>query len=294
MRKFFDANSQGGNALNYTPRNQGHNDINQGVVDGSLELEDVFPECFDNGINEMPEDLFERISQSKSGSLSEWGVSVLPHRDYDPKLRLINAYSRRLENHMQDNGYARQTAPLACIWMFNRFRDRCSLNLENYNSANGSVPRYFQGELDLAFKAKASQVSLLTIRSFKKMPSIELGRVTIPEFRQEVVQDMNEAIDQTIGIMDGQPCKPDVEYDVVKSERTSDMKSVTLILAKQRIAILPDGTIIAKRFTFVIESDQEIAPKNVEKLFTEPDADALPPVALSVICYAYNKDAAKA
>src|SRR5450759_4184465 len=106
MRKFFDANSQGGNALHYTPCNQGHNDINQGVVDGSLDVREVvrevFPDCFSDDADEIQKDLFERISRSKSGSLSEWGVSVLPHRDYDPQLRLINAYGRRLENHMQD------------------------------------------------------------------------------------------------------------------------------------------------------------------------------------------------
>lgn len=289
MRKFFGPNDQGRGDHSYDPSKNEHNTIHDGVIDGSLSGAEMFPEYAVGGIDDIPPELLMGIFRNKSSKLSAWGVSILPHIGLEDHRRRINDYGRDLYRQMREDGYSDDTSRWARAWMFTRFQDRCKLNQEKFSAASGKVPELLHDELEASVRGEASPVTLLAIKSFRGMDSIELGRVTLPAIRQEVVQDMDMGVAQAIDMMGGETCEPDIEFNIAESRSTSDGKFVNLITVKERMALLPDGTIVAKRSTFVVETNKEISLDDVTSLFDGSDTDHLPSVALSVICYAYSK-----
>lgn len=289
MRKIFGTNDQGHSGHNHDLSLNGNNNIHEGIINGTLSAKDVFPDYASGDLDEMPEGLIDGILKNKRSKLSEWGVSILPHVGFEDHRKRINEYGLELQRQMQEIGYSEDTTRWARVWMFTRFQDRCKLNHDKYSAATGEVPQLLHHELGASIKGEASPVTLLAIKSFRGMDSIELGRVTLPATRKEVVQDMDAAIKQAIDLTGGEACEPGTEFSIAETRQTSDGKFVYLITAKERMAILADGTIVAKRYTCVVETASEINPDEVARLFDDSDSDQLPPAALSVICYAYSK-----
>lgn len=289
MRNFFGPNDEDRDVPKYDPRKHENNTIPEGVIDGSLSVAEVFPDYLVGGIDDIPQELIMRIFKSRSSTLPAWGVSILPHVGFEDHRRRITDYGLELQRQMRDDGYSEDISRWARLWMFTRFQDRCKLNQEKYSAASGKVPALLRHELEASVKGEASPVTLLAIKSFRGMDSIELGRVTVPAMRQGVVQEMDMAISQAINLTGGETCEPDIEFCIAESRATSDGKFVNLVTVKERMAVLPDGTIVAKRSTFVVETDKEISLDDVASLFDGSDTSQLPAVALSVICYAYSK-----
>jgi hypothetical protein len=123
--------------------------------------------------------------------------------------------------------------------------------------------------LDRAVKGFASPAELMLIAQILEIPTIELASLTHPYGgeRIEMLKPMRAAVDQAIELLGGRTIKDKAPtYEVKGSDNPHDPSSMEGIhmTRKRIVGVLPDGTEIMERSSFVILVDnlpEEVAQK---------------------------------
>lgn len=166
-----------------------------------------------------------------------------------------------------------------------RFNNRTNANEENYASSQVKKEEYADERelltvIDDAEQGFASPAELLLIRELLAMGSVELACVTHPYGeRLEYVDEAEEAVLAAIRLMGGTVCdEVETSYrvkNVIGADPESAEYSLGLfMIRKQVIGELPDGTLIKRRSSFVLRTDEE-SDLIQQGLLTSEDIEAM-------------------
>lgn len=218
-----------------------------------------------------------------------WGVLFDPTQEQiDAYTYLVGEYAGILAGIMHNEGFSGEAIQCATGWMFKRLKDRIGINADSYNRALGGLAplSLLQPSLD----GRASVAEMLLLRSSKTMENIELGRVTAPDLRQEVLVAMHESLEQACEILGGVHLdKPDkleeVERQVLHRDNGGTLRRIH---HKEYLFQLPDETMVVTRRAIIIRTTGRFI---LEKMQLD-DVLESPHVIQSEIAYAYNTNKA--
>lgn len=148
-----------------------------------------------------------------------------------------------------------------------RFHSRAEANEENYLTAL-HTKQEFANDPWLAMmitkgeKGEASPSELLAVRACLGIRSIELACLTHPYGKKidPVLSEMRSAVKQHVELMGGAYfAEPETRYRVkafVPDEEGNDNFAHGLLMTRKRtLGVLPDGTMIRERYSFVLRTD---------------------------------------
>jgi len=167
-----------------------------------------------------------------------------------------------------------------------RFDARAIANEENfltalmYDDMDSFDPRIIE-MIDRGRTGHASPAELLLIRSVMGIRSIELGCLTHPYGKniKEYLDGMREAVETGVDILGGEMFdEPDVQYSAKEwiLDKDNVNKGVGILMTRKRtIGMLPDGTMIRERSSFILRTDSRSGfdPELLAKLRKIPDDD---------------------
>lgn len=170
-----------------------------------------------------------------------------------------------------------------------RFYGRAEANEENYTTslrtkedyANNKVVQEIIARGELGF---ASPTELLVLRELLGIRSVELACVTHPYGeRMDMLEEMRDVVAQHVTLCGGE-YNPDpstrfrVKEVIGLAEGDKSFSNGLLMTRKRTLAMLPDGTTIRERSSFVLRTDEQ-------SLINKEDIEALKNVDLSHLDY---------
>ena len=166
-----------------------------------------------------------------------------------------------------------------------RFHGRGEANEENYMTALNPSEAVFSPEIIEMFKrgelGVASPAELLLTRGLKGIRSVELACLTHPygERIEELLEVMRVAVQEQVEFMGGSYYEePETRYrvkEIIGYEKGEEKFDKGVLMTRKRtLGLMPDGTIIRERSSFVLRLDDTMP-------LTDAEREALESVDLS-------------
>jgi hypothetical protein len=209
---------------------------------------------------------FRRVAANERGEPLTWGATPLV---LSPDVVLQQNYTKnQIEELFEDShvpvyvskNLAEYIEVLNMSRTYNREdRNRNSFVYRGKTDLDG-VPIEVLDVLDGAIKGFASPAELLLIARVLEIPTIELASLTHPYGQRidEHLDPMRRAVDEAVDLLGGQKMKdPLCAYEVKGSDNPHDPSSMEGIhmTRKRIVGVLPDGTEIMERSSFVLLID---------------------------------------
>lgn len=148
-----------------------------------------------------------------------------------------------------------------------RFHGRGEANEENYMTALNPCDVIFSPSIIEMFKhgenGHASPAELLLTRQLKGIRSVELACLTHPYGKriEELLEEMREAVQVQVEFMGGSYYEePETRYrvkEIIGYEKGKEKLDKGVLMTRKRtLGIMPDGTIIKERSSFVLRLDE--------------------------------------
>jgi hypothetical protein len=165
-----------------------------------------------------------------------------------------------------------------------RFHSRAEANEENYVTSLNTDAVFSPEILDMFYRAEcgiATPAELIVTRELKGIRSVELACLTHPYGKrvENVLPEMRDSVKQHVEYLGGTYFEdPETRYRVKEiighPKGQEEFDKGMLMTRKRTIGIMPDGTVIRERSSFVVRLDENT-------MFNEDDIKALESVDLS-------------
>jgi hypothetical protein len=283
-------------------------------------------------------DVLEILAVNEKSTALGWGASPL-NAFHDPELweaqeqvkhelegrtlsvpNELTAIPEDIQEYVNSSFVPRFTNRLMAN--YDNFRQRLVTNYDDFSEEDQD---YLADLEERALRGKASPAELIYFRQITGIASIELGCLTHPYGNSiELLNDMRMSVSEASKMLNGELLdspqvlavkQPD---NVYMKDREPFVKDSILMTRKQDLAVLPDGSIVRERSSFVLRIDEasdfdQKRAQNMRKipLFNNPDwnkhlmiagdlENTVPPyledndfkvaIPLSTTIYAFNKD----
>lgn len=208
-------------------------------------------------------ELAHLAEHASKGSLDTYGATPMDHQSaFDQQCDLLDGLRTLVEEDIPEGipdrirDYVRDTFEV-------RFHKRGTANFENFISAlNEDVPKQFSIALDRARMGHASPAELLLIREYMGIRSAELACLTHPYGKRiEYLDEMRDAVRQSVELLGGTYYEDTQTRFRVKGTVGAvydDPRAVSegfFMTRKRNLGIMPDGTVIRERTSFVLRTE---------------------------------------
>jgi hypothetical protein len=245
---------------------------------------------------------FRRVASNEHGEPLTWGATPLvlspdvALQQNDVKMQIAELFEDGHIPSYVSKDLAEYIEVLNMSRTYNREdHNRNSFVYRGKTDLDG-IPFEVLEVLDRALKGSASPAELLLIARVLEIPTIELASLTHPYGQRiEQLEPMRDAVGEAITLLGGRKIIDKApEYEVKGSDNPHDPSSMEGIhmTRKRKVGILPDGTEIMERSSFVILIDNlpaEVAekvrsiaygPAWAEEVLRAEDLDILIPMLL--------------
>jgi len=214
-----------------------------------------------------PLELLEKVSAIPRGEPETYGATPLDHSAaYIQQRELLEALLKLVNTDVDESiphgirEYMRGTFVM-------RFQGRADANHEKFLSALHPVESFAHNPIaydmiQRAVPGHSSPAELILVREMLDMPGIEVGCVSIPYGKRiEEVAVMRRVVRDSIELLGGYHIdNPEPRYRIKGLVVDETMSSATdaqafLMTRKQDVGIMPDGTIIRERTSFILRGD---------------------------------------
>ena len=225
--------------------------------------------------------------QELQGYRLTWGATPLNFDGFNNNQMVVyNALTRRIQKSAPES-----TPDNVKEFMLQHFRsrffERQNRNAESFNHRYPLVIDDLDGQygeiLGAAINATSNPNDLIKLREKLNMPSIELARLTHPYgMHMETLDEMRIAVDFAIENNGGRLIENDsmTTFGVDGSHIRNKGENIELgfLMKRKRVrGVLPDGTVIIERSTFVLRVDDEsLLSQDIAKQFRSIKIDKNP------------------
>lgn len=229
-------------------------------------------------------ELLEKIRDIPCGTPETYGATPLDHASaYEQQCQLLDSLQELVDTDIPE-GIPTEIAEYMRDTFAVRFHSRGIANHDNFLTALHNADEFADDPVvsDIILRAKlghASPAELLIVRDLLGIRSAELACLTHPYGKRvEYVEPMRDAVRQSVEALGGAYFEePTTRYRVkgVVNEMRWDAKYTQgfFMTRKRDLGLMPDGTIIRERTSYILRSDTEGAvPGENLKAIRELDA----------------------
>lgn len=209
---------------------------------------------------------FDEAELLQRGTPLTWGATPLDRMNtLQQQLELVVTLQELTYRDIPDD-VDMETVNYVHTTFTSRFHGRAEANEENYMTALNASDDTFSPEVLSMFKrgeqGHASPAELLLTRQLKGIRSVELACLTHPYGKRidELLEKMRETVRSQVESMGGSYYEnPETRYrvkEIIGYEKgKEEFDKGVLMTRKRTLGIMPDGTIIRERSSFVLRLD---------------------------------------
>lgn len=239
---------------------------------GKLPKFETYSSSINERVGEFVSDSYAEMvhnaEQAPKGRLDTYGATPLDHQlAFEQQCELLDSMKPLVEADIPD-GTPDKIAEYVKDTFEARFHKRGTANFENFITAlNTDIPEELKPAIEKARMGHASPAEILLVRDAMGIRSAELACLTHPYGKRiEHLDEMRDAVRYSVELMGGiYDDKPTSRFRVKGTvgavyDDISQISDGFFMTRKRTVGVMPDGTIIRERTSFVLRTEYDGIP----------------------------------